>query len=71
MELISEDDVTPESTWTDPQTGETEPATIRAHHVSRIDHMTGEFVQMVSYYTPQTMMMSCAGSRTTVTALVR
>ena len=68
MELISEDDVTLlESAWTDPETGETGTGYHSGIMYRKHDYMTGEFVQMVST-TPQTTM-SCAGSRTTVTAL--
>ncbi|MDU1907428.1 MAG: DUF4179 domain-containing protein, partial [Eggerthella sp.] len=51
MELISEDDVTLlESTWTDPETGETGTGYHSGIMYRKHDYMTGEFVQMVSYY---------------------
>ena len=51
MELFAEDDVTfLESTWTDPETGETGTGYHSGIMYRKHDYMTGEFVQMVSYY---------------------
>lgn len=52
MELIAEDDGVTllESTWTDPATGETGTGYHSAIMWCKRDYLTGEFMQMVSYY---------------------
>ena len=51
LELIAEDDVTfLESTWTDPATGETGTGYHSGIVYRKRDYLTGELVQMTSYY---------------------
>lgn len=51
MELIPEEDATPlVSTWTNPETGETGQAYHSAIVWRKRDYLTGELVQMTSYY---------------------
>lgn len=54
MELVPEQDVTMlESTWTDPDTGETGTGYHSGIMYRKRDYLTGAFVQMVSYYAAQ------------------
>ena len=51
MELIPEEDATPlVSTWTNPETGETGQGYHSAIVWRKRDYLTGELVQMTSYY---------------------
>lgn len=54
MELVSEQEATLlESTWTDPDTGETGTGYHSGIMYRKRDYLTGAFVQMVSYYAAQ------------------
>ncbi len=54
MELVSEQEATLlESTWTDPDTGETGKGYHSGILFRKRDYLTGAFVQMVSYYAAQ------------------